>query len=173
MFHLDNERPDDVAAREALLDRVMGKARILKPSERLRRGRLPARGLALVARRGDQLVGTVRLWNVAAGDKSALLLGPLAVDADLQGEGVGASLMRLAVSRARDLGHRGVILVGDPEYYERFGFSAEPTNGLIMPAAVERRRFLGLELELSSLRRASGLIVASGEPVDPPERLAA
>ncbi len=41
MVHLETERPSDFAAREALLDRVMGRARVLKPSERLRRGRLP------------------------------------------------------------------------------------------------------------------------------------
>ena len=65
MIHFDTERPADAPAREALLDRVMGRARAFKPSERLRRGRKPADGLALVARdsAGD-LVGTVRLWHV-------------------------------------------------------------------------------------------------------------
>ena len=50
MFHFDAERPTEAAAREALLDRVMGRERVFNPSERLRRGRRPAEGLALVAR---------------------------------------------------------------------------------------------------------------------------
>jgi predicted N-acetyltransferase YhbS len=173
MVHFDNERPSDTAAREALLDRVMGRARVLKPSERLRRGRVPASGLSLVARDGGKLVGSVRLWNVAAGERAALLLGPLAVEQSVQGEGVGSALMKLAVARASELGHAGIILVGDPEYYERFGFAADRTTSLIMPAPVERRRFLGLELSPRSLADASGMIVATGDRIAAKERMAA
>lgn len=165
MIHIADETFADINPREALLDRAMGRARVLKPSERLRRGRAPARGLALVARNPAGLVGSVRLWNVAAGDTDALLLGPLAVDPDAQGDGVGANLMRLAIARARDLGHGGIILVGDPEYYARFGFTAQHTGGLVMPAPVERRRFLGLELTPGALARAEGTLIATGAPV--------
>ncbi len=165
MIHFDSERPADTHAREALLDRVMGRERVFKPSERLRRGRKPADGLALVARdAAGGLVGTVRLWHVKAGDAPALLLGPLAVDGQVQGEGVGAGLMRLAIARAQQIGHTGIILVGDPDYYVRFGFSAEPTNGLVMPAPVDRHRFLGLELKAHGLSD-SGLVTAAGAPI--------
>jgi predicted N-acetyltransferase YhbS len=164
MIHFADESFADIPTREALLDRVMGQSRFLKPSERLRRGRLPARGLSLVARDRDKVVGSVRLWNVSANGTPALLLGPLAVDRDTQGSGVGSGLMHLAIARARDLGHGGIILVGDPEYYERFGFSTERTSGLVMPAPVERRRFLGLELTPRGLIGAEGRLVATGEP---------
>ena len=173
MIVFATEAPAEAGAREALLDRAMGRARVLKPSEQLRRGRTPADGLALVARNGRKLVGSVRLWNIDAGGKAALLLGPLAVDPLAQGHGVGAELMHLAIARARDLGHAGIILVGDPEYYDRFGFSAEHTGGLVMPAPVERRRFLALELTGCALAGASGLIVATGERIAKAERIAA
>lgn len=173
MIHLETECAADTLAREALLDRVMGRERVFKPSERLRRGRLPAPGLSLVARDGDRLVGSVRLWNVAAGGRPALLLGPLAVDTTAQSEGVGSGLMRLALARARELGHGGVLLVGDPEYYERFGFTAELTSGLVMPAPVERRRFLGLGLVPEALAEAAGLVVATGGKIAVREGLAA
>jgi predicted N-acetyltransferase YhbS len=151
----------------------MGRARVLKPSEQLRRGRTPADGLALVARNGRKLVGSVRLWNIDAGGKAALLLGPLAVDPLVQGHGVGAGLMHLAIAHARDLGHRGIILIGDPEYYCRFGFIADLTRGLVMPAPVERRRFLATELQPGTLAGTSGLIGATGERIAKPERIAA
>lgn len=160
------EAPAEAGAREALLDRVMGPERLLKPSEHLRAGRLPARGLSLVARDGGDLIGTVRLWNIAAGGKPALLLGPLCVDPAAGGRGVGAGLMQMAVARAGMLGHDGIVLVGDPEYYARFGFSAGPTHGLVMPAPVERRRFLGLELRDGALADAAGLLTASGDPAE-------
>jgi len=162
MIVFADETAAEAAAREALLDRAMGKARVLKPSERLRRGRLPAAGLALVARERGRLVGSVRLWNVEAGGRPALLLGPLAVDPEAQGEGVGSGLMQMAIARAADLGHGGIILVGDPEYYARFGFTAALTSGLVMPAPVDRRRFLGLEFGSHTLASAHGLILPTG-----------
>jgi predicted N-acetyltransferase YhbS len=164
MIEFRSEKPTDAGAREALLDRVMGRERLFKPSERLRRGRLPAHGLSLVARDGTDLVGTVRLWHVEAGGVPALLLGPLGVEHRYQGTGVGAGLMRLALARAAMLGYAGIILVGDREYYARFGFSTGPTEGLAMPAPVDRGQFLGLELSHGALTAASGMVVASGEP---------
>ncbi len=67
-FHVDQENPGDVVARENLLDRAMGAGRRRKSSEKLRAGRIPAEGLALVARdENGHVIGTVRLWNVEAG----------------------------------------------------------------------------------------------------------
>ncbi len=161
-----------VVAREALLDRQMGPNRRLKSSEKLRRGRLPAEGLALSAVDGEgRLVGTVRLWNIAAGVDAegvaipALLLGPLAVDASTEGQGVGSQLMRAAIEKARALGHGAILLVGDAPYYERFGFSAGLTGALAMPGPVERSRFLALELVDDHLAGAAGVLTATGRRV--------
>ena len=158
-----------IAAREALLDRQMGPNRRRKSSEALRRGRLPAEGLALAAVDGEgNLVGTVRLWNVAAGADTngtaipALLLGPLAVDASAEGLGVGSRLLRAAIAKARDLGHGANLLVGDAPYYARFGFSAGSTGALAMPGPVERSRFLALELVDDHLSGAAGVLMATG-----------
>ncbi|MCB1498246.1 MAG: N-acetyltransferase [Bauldia sp.] len=173
MIRIETETANDVLAREALLDRAMGPARRLKPSERLREGRLPAEGLALVARDGDRLVGSVRLWNVSAGGVPALLLGPLATDPAVQGRGVGSGLMQVALNRAELAGHRAVILVGDPEYYARFGFAGELTCGLVMPGPVDRRRFLAVDFTGRTLAGAGGQVVATGAPERDLARIAA
>lgn len=166
------ERATDVAAREALLDRAMGEGRMRKSSEKLRRNRRPAEGLALSARNGDgDLVGTVRLWHVHAGvgrdgrPVDALLLGPLAVDPRAEGKGIGSALMREAIDRARASGHGAILLVGDAPYYARFGFAAEKTAHLVMPGPYERSRFLALELVDGWLSGAAGLLTASGDLV--------
>jgi predicted N-acetyltransferase YhbS len=162
-FVIDDEAECDVQAREVLLDRAMGAGRRRKSSEKLRRGRLPSPGLAFVARNGaGQIVGSVRLWDVAAGGRSLLLLGPLAVEAASEGMGIGSALMRHAVSRAKEFGHGAIVLVGDAPYYQRFGFSTEKTGGLMMPGPVERHRLLGLELSEGHLDDAAGLLVAKG-----------
>lgn len=168
MILIEDEAAVDVGAREALLDRVMGAERVLKPSERLREGRLPASGLALVARDGRNVVGSVRLWHVKGGGRPALLLGPLGVEQDLHGRGIGAGLMRVALNRAALAGHRAVILVGEAAYYERFGFSASAVHGLVMPQPVERHRFLGTELVPGALDGAAGMVVAAGALAERP-----
>jgi predicted N-acetyltransferase YhbS len=165
-FSLVAESDGDIAARENLLDRAMGPGRKRKSSEKLRRGRKPSEGLALVARGSDgSLAGTVRLWDVAAGDRAALLLGPLAVDPALKGAGIGGALMRLAIEEARRLGHKAILLVGDAPYYARFGFTAEKTGALAMPGPYERHRFLALELEEGALDGAQGVLRATGRKV--------
>jgi predicted N-acetyltransferase YhbS len=159
------ETDTDIAAREALLDRAMGSGRKRKSSEKLRRGRKPAEGLAFAARDGaGVLVGTVRLWDVTLGEKGrkALLLGPLAVDPDRKSSGVGSALMRHAIAEARRLGHGAILLVGDAPYYARFGFSAEKTGSLAMPGPFEKARFLALELEDGALDGACGVLKAAG-----------
>jgi predicted N-acetyltransferase YhbS len=170
---IETERLADVAAREALLDAAFGPLRALKTCERLREGRMPARGLALVARRGPRLVGTLRLWHVDAGAAAALLLGPLAVAAEERGAGVGAALMTEALSRAGGAGHGAVLLVGDAPYYRRFGFAPEFTQRLILPGPVERNRFLARELEPGALAGAAGPVRATGALALPGRRRAA
>lgn len=162
MITIRDEAVTDIPAREALLDRCLGERRTAKSSERLREGRLPAEGLALTAERDGALVATLRLWHVEAGDRPALLLGPLAVAPELQGEGVGKAMMREAIWRAACRGHGAILLVGDAPYYERFGFSTAPMAELAMPGPVERERFLGLELRQGALAGASGTLRPTG-----------
>jgi predicted N-acetyltransferase YhbS len=160
-----NERPTDITAREALLDLCFGVDRDSRTCQRLRDGRHPAKGLAFTATLKRRMVGTVRLWNVSAGGKPALLLGPLAVDPTVRSRGIGAALMRHAIEQARQLGHTAIILLGDAPYYERFGFSAAKAAELNLPGPFERARLLGLELRDGALHGAWGMILATGTPV--------
>lgn len=164
-FVVGVEADGDIAAREALLDRAMGAGRKRKSSEKLRRGRRPSEGLAFVARDGSgDLIGTVRLWDVTAGEggAKALLLGPLAVDPSVKSAGIGSALMRHAIGEAARLGHKVILLVGDAPYYARFGFTAEKTRSLAMPGPYEQHRFLALELVEGALDGARGVLKAAG-----------
>jgi len=161
-FALRHERASDVAARERLLDLCFGEDRESRTCQRLRDGRLPAEGLAFTATHRRRLVGTVRLWHVAAGGKDALVLGPLAVEPNLQSVGIGAALMRHAIAEARGRGHQAIVLLGDAPYYARFGFAADKANELKLPGPFERERLLGLELVDGALDGAWGMIVPTG-----------
>ena len=166
MITIRHERSTDSAARETILDSAYGDCRFTKPSARLRAGRMAANGLSLVAIERGRVVGTVRLWNVAAGtDRPMLLLGPLAVACGAQNRGIGTKLMARALREARRLGHKAVLLVGDAAYYGRFGFSAAKTGKLRMPGPYAPDRLLGLELIGGALDGASGTIRPIGEKV--------
>lgn len=170
-FAIADETDADVAARDLLLDRAMKPNWRRRASEKLRRGRMPA--IALIARDGEgRLVGTVRLWHVEAGGKRAILLGPLAVDPSFQGGGVGSALMRAALDAARAGGHGAVLLMGDPEYYGRFGFSAAKTARLAMPGPFEQRRFLAAELATGWLDGAAGVLRPAGFKAETTRRVA-
>ena len=161
-FAIRAERASDVVTRNALLDACFGANRHTRTCQRLRDGRAPAEGLALSAVARGRLVGTVRLWHVSAGGVPALMLGPLAVDAESRKFGVGAALMEHALMIAKQRGHGAVILLGDAPYYARFGFSGLKTGALSLPGPFERDRLLGLELRDGALDGAWGMIAPTG-----------
>lgn len=49
-------------------------------------------------------------------------LGPIAVTPDRQRRGIGSQLVKAGVNALRRIGANGCVLVGDPAFYERFGF---------------------------------------------------
>ena len=158
---LDDTQPADHHDIEHLLDLSFGSGRHAKTSYRLREGSAPVPGLSLVVRDpGVQLSGTISFWPLRIGEAEtpALLLGPLAVHPDRQNLGVGRALMKEGLARAKAMGHRLVILVGDEPYYARAGFKRLPNGLLTMPGPVDPNRLLYLELVPGALDGVSGMV---------------
>jgi putative acetyltransferase len=84
--------------------------------------------ISLVAERETKVVGHIAFSPVLISDGSLdwYGLGPISVLPELQKHGIGKSLMREGLSLLRSLGAKGCVLVGDPGYYERFGFKSLP-----------------------------------------------
>lgn len=93
--------------------------------------------LSLVAEVDGAIVGHVvcsRGWVVTAqGDRPALGLGPIGVLPDRQGDGVGSALMHAVLGAADALDEPLVALLGEPDYYSRFGFQAAAGHGITSP----------------------------------------
>ena len=87
--------------------------------------------LSLLAEMDGQAVGHIALSPAAVGqyEEGWVLLGPGGVVPEHQGRGVGAALIREALARMRGAGACGVVLVGDPGFYTRFGFASLPGLG--------------------------------------------
>ena len=93
--------------------------------------RLRAEGdltLSLVAEDGERIVGHVAVSPVTISDGTTgwFGLGPISVLPSCQREGVGLRLMQRAIADMRSQGARGIVLLGEPAYYARFGFEHDP-----------------------------------------------
>ena len=95
--------------------------------------------VSLVAEGAGEVAGHVLLsrMRVEGGGRAyrALGLGPVAVKPGHQGAGIGAALIEGALAIARATGEELVFLVGEPDYYCRFGFSAETAAAFASPFA--------------------------------------
>jgi putative acetyltransferase len=101
----------------------------------------------LVAEEAGEVVGHIlfsRLWA----DRRELYAGlaPLAVLPGRQKSGVGSALVKASLENAREFGCHGVLVLGDPAYYGRFGFSAETAREVGAPYR-GRAAFQALALE--------------------------
>ncbi len=161
-FLIIPERLDDAALNGPLLDRTFGHDRWQKTVYRLRVGAPPAALSFSAVNDEGSLLGSLRFWPVAIGDSPAILLGPLAVEPTLQGQGIGKSLVTHGLARARDLGHRVCLVVGAAGYYRPFGFTSAAAAGIILPGPVEPERFQVAGLVPGGLEGVSGVVARPG-----------
>jgi len=164
VFDLKPEQPDDWWEVEALYDHSFAPGREALSSYRLRDGITPVAGLSRVARDSDGfLAGAIRFWPVRVGTHAALLLGPVAVHATRQGEGLGGALIRTGLAAAHQTGWDRVMLVGDEPYYGRFGFSR--LHDVTMPPPTNPDRVLGHALRAHAWHGVCGFVTPW---IDPP-----
>jgi putative acetyltransferase len=84
--------------------------------------------ISLVAEQGGELVGHVSFSPVTieGEDRGWFGLGPVAVLPKQQSLGVGRSLVEVGLRDLRSRGASGCVVLGEPAYYGRFGFGADP-----------------------------------------------
>lgn len=159
------ERPQDGPLIEALLDQTFGVERHARPSYRLRDGVAPLTGLCFVSEMAKQITGTIRYWPVLVGSaQSALLLGPIAVHPDHEGQGIGGRLIRASLEEAKVAGHHRVFAVGAAGYLGRFGFGPTTDLGIRLPALDDPGRLLALALTPDALKGVNGTLLPIKQP---------
>jgi putative acetyltransferase len=84
----------------------------------------------------------------------ALALAPLAVIPSHQRRGIGSKLVREGLRACAKAGHRIVIVLGHPEFYPRFGFSAKLAERLESPFSGPA--FMAIELVPGTLEGVEG-----------------
>ena len=153
--------PADFPAVSRLHAKVFGPGRFTRTAYRVREGAPPLSPYCRVALLGDRLVAAVRFTPINIGRLGgALLLGPLAVDPDLAGQGFGKRLIGEAMEAAKADGVKLVVLVGDEPYYGRFGFHPVPLGQITLPGPVDPQRLLAAELQPAVLPAFIGVVAA-------------
>ena len=126
---------------ENLLDDAFGADRQQRTAYLLRQGTSAINGLSFAIFDRKTLVGSIQCWPVTVSSTPLILVGPVAVLPQRQNQGFGHRLMHasLAATSAAD---PPMMMIGDPEYYGRFGFVADETSGWILPGPWEPHRLL-------------------------------
>jgi putative acetyltransferase len=115
--------------------------------------------VSLVAELDEEIVGHILFSKLSiittAGEIEAVSLAPMAVTPDHQRLGVGSQLVRAGLEACRLQGHKFIVVLGHPNFYPRFGFTAEQARPLQNPFG-GGDAWMALELEPSSLNSVAG-----------------
>ncbi len=150
---------------EALLDAAFGTDRHSRTAYRVRTGMAWKPALSSAAHGPDgALLGLIQCWPVMlACDDGArhnlIMVGPVAVHPDAQGHGIGSALMDKAMATGSACyPDTPMMMIGDFDYYRRWGFDADATQDWRLNGPFERDRLL--------MRNAGALAVGvAGEVV--------
>lgn len=159
MFTVRESEPEDLPAILAVHEQAFG-----RPDEARLVARLIADGyaaLSLVAERKGGIIGHILFPRLTLlfDDRSvrALALSPVSVRADVRRQGIAAVLVRDGLRRALEAGWEACFVLGDPDYYRRFGFTQEAARRIAAPFAGPA--FMGLALVPGALTGTGGRLI--------------
>lgn len=161
------ERPEDFPGIYDLVKRAFETAAVSSGDEQnfvnnLRESEAYIPELALVAEENGELIGHIMISHKtieADGQEFPILyVAPLSVALEHRRQGVGSELMREGLRLARELGHKSVILVGDPAYYHRFGFKTAAQFGIHDTHGIPEENVMVCELIEGALDGVSGTV---------------
>jgi putative acetyltransferase len=126
-----SERPTDKAAIEKVTAQAFAGKPYSSQTEHLIVNALRAAdalSLSLVAEISEEVVGHVGFSLITINGKAVdwYGIGPVSVAPEYQLQGIGSKLIQAGLARIREIGAKGCVLEGNPDYYQRFGFKAYP-----------------------------------------------
>jgi putative acetyltransferase len=147
------ETEHDHAAIDHIIEQAFGQTAEVRLVQLLRQDEHDEIGL--VAETDEALVGHIML-SPMTGPAKALGLAPVSVLPAQQGKGIGSALIKEAIKLATEADWEAIFLLGEPAYYERFGFRAALAAPFSSPYSGPY--FMALELKPGALKGKSGAI---------------
>ena len=117
--------------------------------------------LDLVAVFENEIIGHIISTKAWVIDKQnteheVLCVGPISVSPSFQSKGIGTKLLNYSISEAKNIGFKGMILFGNPDYYHRFGFRNAQEYGITTKEDQNFEPFMALELQENGLSHVKG-----------------
>lgn len=140
----------DAASIDSLLKRCFASAAEAELVQQLREDGLLTLGVVATDDEG-QVLGYAAFSPVTlqGEDRGWVALAPLAVDESVRGQGIGKQLVYEGLDALNEFGYSAVVTLGDPAYYNRFGFEPAARHGL-------RCRWPGAEAAFQIYKLADG-----------------
>lgn len=164
MIALREATGSDNEAIRGVLERAFGQPDEARLVEALRQGGRVI--LELVAEENEQVVGHILYSELPLEGAGRMVRGaalaPLSVDPAFQRRGVGGALIKLSLAQLAFEGVEVLVVLGHPEYYTRFGFSAAQAAGIEHPFP-PGPHFMAMELEPGVLDGFRGRAVYAPE----------
>ena len=161
------ERENDFSAVFNLITEAFRTEQTIDPDEpflvdRLRKSNAFIPQLSLVAELMGEIVGHILLTKIIIKEgeleHDSLALAPVSVLPEYQGRGIGGLLINHAHERARELGHKSVILLGHENYYPKFGYQLTEKFGIQLPFEVPIENCMAIELVQDGLNNVNGMV---------------
>lgn len=122
------ETPGDAPAIRVVNEEAFGRPDEADLVDRLREnGKVT---LSLVASEDGRIVGHILFTDMLGTGQRLVGLAPMAVGRDLQRQGIGKALVSEAMGFLREQGYHGIVVLGHPTYYPRFGFRPAKCYGI-------------------------------------------
>lgn len=156
---LRTERPGDMLPVQELLEAAFGRGDEAELVNRLRES--GAAVVTMVEEEEYEFMGHLLMSPVTIDGQEGPWLGlaPLAVHPQWQGQGIGSDLVREGLDTALEMDWKAVVVLGDPLYYQRFGFRPASEFGLHCIYEVSAECFMAMELEPGSLTGIQGEVL--------------
>jgi len=149
-----DETPEDAAAVRQVVNVAFGQTDEADLIDALRESGDAV--ISLVAEDDGEIAGHILFSRLQAPER-CLGLAPVAVAPSRQDQGIGATLVREGLARAKRDGWQAVFVVGEPDYYGRFGFS--PAAADKFETAYPKQYVMALELAPDALTARTGALL--------------
>jgi predicted N-acetyltransferase YhbS len=153
------ERSDDATEIDNLHSVTFGPGRYTKSAYRYREKREHLIDISFVLVDQNQIIGSVRYWEILVNNAPALLLGPIVIHPDYRGCGYGVKLIDYSVNKCNGANHNIIILIGDLSYYSKIGFKRMLGKKIVFEGPVNNDRVLYREIKTNIIEDSSKIII--------------
>ena len=170
MISIISETEEDIAAIREVVTAAFNRPNEAELVEIIRNSPNFIPELSLVAKADGKVLGHILFSPIAIETQKgnveamanasaiAYALAPLCVTPTHQRQSIGAQLVQAGLTKCRELDHNIIIVLGDPHYYQRFGFETASKFGIQAPFTVPDEAFMVLELKPGALTGISGIV---------------